>query len=143
MAFPIEFQTRIGYQPLPGLRGTYPALDVSLRYGACNFQVPAILDSGAMYTVFDSRYAEPLGIEGIETGLRVDATTFGGDVTLFQFQVEMRIELPGFGEYFQAQICFPGRPINRNILGRIAVFSRLQLGFRESPQQVFVARETQ
>lgn len=141
MPIHVEYHVREQYRSLPGLAGTYPALGVTLRHGGQTFRTLGILDSGSLHTVFERRYAQVLGIEEVESGEMISAVTFGGLIHLYQFQVEMRIELAGFDNFFPARICFRENTINRNILGRVTVFSRLQLGFREEPQHIYLAPE--
>ena len=141
MPFPIDYQARVEYRTLPGLPGTYPALGVDLRSGGRILRMPAILDSGSMYTVFERKYAEALGIEDITQGDPVTAVTFRGPINLYQFQLEMRVDLGGLSDFFPAPICFPEGTINRNILGRVTVFSRLSIGFREHFQHLYLATE--
>jgi hypothetical protein len=137
----VEYHDSVPYRTLPGLPGTYPALGVVLRNGPRSIRTPAILDSGSLHTVFERRYAQILGIEEIESGTVISVLTFAGRTRLYQFQLEMSFELAGFGGFFPAPVCFPEGTIHRNILGRVAVFSRLQLGFREHSQSLYVAPE--
>lgn len=141
MPIAVEYRERVQYRSLPGLPGTYPALGVVLRNGIRSVRTPAILDSGSLHTVFERQYAQVLGIEQIESGTPISVATFGGRARLYQFQVEMSFDLSGFNGFFPAPVCFPEGTISRNILGRVSIFSRLQLGFREHTQQVLFGPE--
>ena len=142
MAFSIEYDQSLPYKQLPFIKGNCPALEISLRNGSFVWRGPGLLDSGSMHTVLSREYAEPLGIKEVESGERIQVSTFGGPAYLYQFEVEMSFELEGQSEYFPSPVCFSASRVGRNILGRIAIFSRLKLGFSESSERLYLGRES-
>ena len=134
----VDYPLTLEYRNIPN-GGLQPAVEVELTNGARSARTVAILDSGATHTVFSYEIAQLLGIEDVRTGTRVDASTLGGRIEFYLFEVEIR--LPGENQRFAGQIgFFPGQ-IPRNILGRILFFSRFEVGFRERHQRLHLRPE--
>jgi len=126
------------YRTVPGL-GLQPAVEVELIYGPRRARTVGILDSGATWTIFSREYAAILGIEDISSGRHDRATTLGGPVDFYFFDLEVRLVVAGAS--FSGQVGFAAGHLARNLLGRNLVFSRFEIGFRETAQRVHLRPE--
>jgi hypothetical protein len=141
MPFLVSYQTKLKYLPVPRL-GLQPALEVGLSFGGRHARAWGILDSGSMVTVFSAEVATRLGIASIEDGHPMTIGTFGGPASIYLFEVELNVAANGLRSRFPAQFGFsPGHP-SRNILGRNLIFSHLQIGIRESRQEIYLSLES-
>ena len=75
--------------------------------------VPAIVDTGADFSIFQGNYATAIGIT-IRNGRPENINVFGGWFQVYMHQVILIIE----NHVFPTEIGFPDQPIPRNILGR-------------------------
>jgi len=121
------------------MKGTQPAVEVSLYNGDRSTNAVAILDSGSVYTVFSPEYAQLIGIEDVTVGHRDTVSTLAGPRDIYLFDLE--IQLLVAGERFAAQIAFFDVHASRNILGRSAIFASFEIGFRESAGQLHFRSE--
>ena len=140
MSVLVNYQVGLRYQSLPGL-GLQPAVEVHLYVGERDTRVVGILDSGSLLTVFSEEIATRLGIENVAEGRPVRVTTFAGDNTFYQFDVEMAVEIEGIQNRFPTQVAFRPGPISRNILGRSVFFPRFQIGFRDRIEELYLSLE--
>ena len=140
MAAIVNYPFSIPYRHVPGA-GVVPAVEVELYNGPQSARTVGVFDSGAMHTVFGVQFAEALGINDVTAGERVAATSMGGPVEYFLFDMEMALRID------DETLRFPGRigffPVHsaRNILGRILIFTRFELGFREQAQRLHIRPE--
>jgi hypothetical protein len=140
MPFTVNYEVLMPYRALPGL-GLQPAVEVRLHLGGREARAPGIFDSGSVWTVFGEEIARLLGIANIADGDAVRASTFGGEITLYRFPVELEVAVDGIRDSFPGQVCFrPGRT-SRNILGRDLFFPHFQIGFRDARQSIYLSSE--
>jgi hypothetical protein len=140
MATVVNYPFSVPYRDVPGV-GAVPAVEVELYNGAQSARTVGIFDSGATHTVFGVQFAEALGIDDVTAGQRVRATTMGGPIEYFLFDMEMALRIDDEVIRFPGQIGFSPFRIPRNILGRIVIFTRFELGFREQAQHLHIRPE--
>jgi hypothetical protein len=119
--------------------GVQPATEVTLYNADLATTTVAIFDSGSLYTVFSSQYAELVGIDEVTTGNRVRINTLAGQTDIYLFDLE--IQLREAGRRFAAQIGFFAGRAARNILGRSVIFAAFEIGFQESAQRIHLRPE--
>ena len=109
---------------------------VVLRLGTESVEVPAKLDTGASFCIFQRMYGEMLGIT-IESGGRQEFGTatlpfiaFGHAVTLSSFDFELDQIV-----YFAALPEFP-----RNVLGRVGWVNQVRIGLIDYESKLYVSR---
>lgn len=127
--YPLTFE----YRNIPNA-GLQPAVEVELTNGERNARAVAILDSGATRTVFSREIAELLDINDVTTGDLVRTSTLGGPCEFYLFDISMRFPINQAG--FTGRVGFSPSRIPRNILGRDLIFSRFEIGFRETQQRI-------
>jgi hypothetical protein len=140
MATTVTYPFSVPYRNVPGA-GFMPAVEVELYYGAVSARTVGVFDSGSPYTVFGVQFAEALGIDDVTAGERVPVRTLGGSVEFFLFDMDIALRIGGETLRFPGRIGFFAGPSPRNILGRIVVFTRFELGFKEHAQQVHIRPE--
>lgn len=121
------------------MKGTQPALEVSLYHGTLSTSAVAILDSGSIYTVFSPEYALLIGIDDVTSGNREIINTLAGHKDVYLFDLE--IQLLAAGARFGAQIGFFATRATRNILGRNVTFASFEIGFQESAGELHLRPE--
>jgi hypothetical protein len=119
--------------------GVQPATEVTLYNADLATATVAIFDSGSVYTVFSSQYAELVGIDDVTAGNRVRINTLAGQTDIYLFPLE--IQLREAGRRFAAQIGFFAGRAARNILGRSVIFAAFEIGFHESAQRIYLRAE--
>jgi hypothetical protein len=134
----IDYEISLPYRMTPGNPALLPAAEVELFNGSYSARAVGIFDSGATHTGFSAEIAETLGIV-IEDGSPVPIRTAGGLIDLYMFDLEMKVS--ALGERFSAQIGFFPTQVPRNILGRIVVFSKYQIGFCETAERMYFKAE--
>jgi hypothetical protein len=116
------------------MRGTQPAMEVTLFAGAQSTKAVGIFDSGSVLTIFSPEHADLIGIDDVRTGTPERITTLGGSIDVYMFDLE--IQLAGVGPRFSGQIGFFAGHSPRNILGRSLIFDAFEIGFHERGQHV-------
>lgn len=114
------------YYPLrdPGIH-----IQVVLRHGQDNeVQLPAKVDTGADYCLFERTYAESLGIE-VESGHHMPFTSVGGEFHAYGHEVT--IVALGF-TFISTCYFFESPYVRRNFLGRNGWLNKLRLGIDDS-----------
>ena len=117
-----------------------PAAEVELFYAGQSVRAIGVLDSGSTHTVFSVQFAEQLGLN-VTKGQIVKASTIGGAVEFYLFEMEIALTMGAKASRFPGQIGFFAVRSPRNILGRILLFSRFEIGFKESRQVVHLRTE--
>lgn len=140
MAVIVNYPFSVPYRHVPGA-GVVPAVEVELYHGPQSARTVGVFDSGAMHTVFGVQLAETLGINDVRAGQRVAARSMGGPVEYFLFDMEIALRIDDETLRFPGQIGFFPVRSPRNILGRILIFTRFELGFREHAQHVHIRPE--
>jgi hypothetical protein len=138
----IDFEGTFPYRKPPGYNGSMPLAEVVLHSGNNHTgTILALLDTGAIITVFQREFAIDLGIDDVTTGLIHEVvSTLGGSFTVYYFDVEMELTLNGHSNRFGCQVGFAEEHIPRNILGRNIVFQLYTFAFRERHSEVFFAQ---
>jgi hypothetical protein len=126
----VIYSTSLPYMAVEGMHGLQPAAEVELSNGDRRIRTVGIFDSGSVLTVFSNYIATLLGIDDVTTGTRQEITTFGGNLDVYMFDLE--IEVLATATKVPAQIGFLAGHAPRNILGRGVIFSALQIGFHDS-----------
>lgn len=140
MAYNIDYEIRVSYLALPGLSPS-PSVGFTLHLEAKRAKGVAVLDTGCLYTIFQRSNAELLGIEDITVGRRINMTSGGGTLSIYQFETpELEIHLGPLSPRFSGQICFADG-IPRNILGLNLMFHNFQIGFRDSQRFIYFLRD--
>ena len=128
---PIRFETEYGYQETaPGI-----VVPVVLALGNRSVDLKARLDAGAADCLFDSHYAEVLGIDasGLERNYRTVVGrfwAFGHELTIFTLGME-----------WSAMVFFhdSGNPENA-FLGRRGWLDRVRLGLVHYEQNLYLSQ---
>ena len=137
----VHYLFSIPYKDVPGA-GLVPAVEVELHYGGQLARAVGVFDSGSTHTVFSVVHAETLGIDDVTQGELFRATTMSGKpVEYYLFDVEMALRIQEHPVRFPRRVGFFPVRSPRNILGRNLVFSRFEIGFKESGQRVQIRPE--
>ena len=137
----VYYPFSIPYKDVPGA-GLVPAVEVELYYGGRLARAVGVFDSGSTHTVFSVVHAEALGIDDVTQGEFFSAMTMSGrSVEYYLFDVEMALRIQEHPVRFPGRVGFFPARSPRNILGRIVVFSRFEIGFKESGQRVQIRPE--
>ena len=136
----VDYPISSAYLNVPNA-GLQPAVEVELVHGHRTTRTVGILDSGSSFTIFSPEFAELLGIDDVSSGHRARASTLGGAVDFYLFDLEMEVRFPSHRGRFAGQIGFFAAKMPRNILGRNLIFARYEIGFRESQQLIHIRPE--
>jgi len=116
--------------------GASPILTVTLSIGNETdvVDLDAYIDSGTSTSLFAGSFFAALGGELINERQKTFTSTAGVPITAYLHPVS--ITVPELGS-FNLDIAFSNGPIFRNLLGR-DFFNLVQIGFRESRQQIYL-----
>lgn len=132
MLWQLMFDGLISYDP--GKAGI--SISARLQSGAAIVDVPAKLDTGSTYCIFERMYGEDLGFN-IETGHRQIIGTATGSFVAYGHEVTLTVE----NYCFSSIVYFPEDPaINRNVLGRYGFINRMQVGLIDYDGKLFLSR---
>ncbi len=132
MPWQLTFDSLISYDA--GKAGI--SVSARLQSGATIIDVPAKIDTGSTYCIFERMYGEDLGLN-IEAGHRQIIGTATGSFIAYGHEVTLTVE----GYCFNAIVYFPEDPsINRNVLGRHGFLDRFQLGLIDYEGKLFLSR---
>ncbi|MEW5718514.1 MAG: hypothetical protein AB1817_07810 [Chloroflexota bacterium] len=126
---------RLAYRLLRG-RGA-PVVRIRLFHDSRQTEDFALVDSGAVYSIFDASIADRLGID-FKLGRRASVWGLGGHlVTIYLHPVGLVI-----GElHIRAEIGFSDQlRIGFNLLGRHSIFNQLQFCFNDRDGELIVSR---
>lgn len=112
----------------------YPMIPVQLiRFGK-HIDTVALIDSGSNYSIFQPELAKVLGIP-IDRG---KLTTFSGISAAMEGHIH-RIQIKVFDEPFECEVAFTRKLYTSfNILGRIGLFDRHEITFKEKENKVIL-----
>lgn len=82
----VEYEHAINYRYVFGLYELYPAVDLQIATEHGSTGVVAVLDTGAMRTVFSGEYAEAVGLE-LSQGTAIRLSTLAGVFVVREFPV--------------------------------------------------------
>ncbi len=128
----LTFEQLVQYDPgQPGI-----TLDVSLSLSAVSVNIPAKVDTGASYCIFERRHGEALGLS-IESGLPQPIGTATGSFLTYGHEVT----LGAAGYDFDSVVYFAAdENINRNVLGRHGWLDRVVLGLIDYEGKLLLSR---
>jgi hypothetical protein len=110
-----------------------PIISVGLQIQSVWQPLRMYVDSGAMYSVLKSRFADDLGFDyrqGERINLQVGS---GGLMIVYLHELEMQIG----GERFSCRVGFSNQlGVPFHVLGRVDVFERFKVCFREQQRLV-------
>jgi hypothetical protein len=128
----LTFERLIQYDPgQPGI-----TLEVSLSLSEASVNVPAKVDTGASYCIFERRHGEALGIS-IESGLPQPISTVRGRFLTYGHEVTLSASRYDFDSivYFAVD-----EDIDRNVLGRHGWLDRVVLGLIDYEGKLLLSR---
>ncbi len=118
----VTFDGQLRYRRAPGFVGPSPLFEVTVHWNQKSTpRFPALLDTGSTRTVFQSEFAESLGIDNLVTFPSITIQTGGGPLSVHLIDVELEIVLQERNR-FGCQVGFARLP--RNILGRDIIFPK-------------------
>jgi len=102
-----------------------------------DFEILAVIDSGATASVFSVQIAEAVGIENIFQGEeRIFRLANGRSLIAYGHELTLIVE----NNKIKETIYFSETEIPRNLIGR-TFLDKLQIGFREHHQQFYIRFE--
>lgn len=133
----LDFDLPVGYRQVGGR--SFPLVSVtflSVAPPGQEFHTWALVDSGAEVSYFDAAICPAIGIPDVRTGVYDPAGGVGGRADAWRHTVRMRV----FNLELTAPVSF-GDPFNFPfpLLGRLEVFNRFKICFRESRSVIHVA----
>ncbi len=106
----------------PYLLGKLPVLSIHLTYESIVVHLPALIDTGADYTIFSREVAESLGIN-VELGKMIVLEGAGGNIVGYLHPINVEL----CGKVIEVMACFSGKDdIPEHILGRKDVLNHFQ-----------------
>ncbi len=90
----ITYAHTFGYRFVLGSRtsGKMPVLPVILKNGIQSYSCVALVDTGAMFSLFDGQIAGALGLE-LTQGRLHRLSSLGGSVTAYAHTIDLEIDL--------------------------------------------------
>jgi hypothetical protein len=138
----VTYSHQFNYRPPPclGQNGQswtsgLPALEVVLRHGESEYADMALIDTGAIFSVFSLQVAEVPGITMTE-GRQERIATLVGAFTAYSHTVELAIA--NRWSLGQVEVLFAEMDIPRNVLGRSDFLIRVQLGLWEQAGIIYL-----
>ncbi|MCX7839594.1 MAG: hypothetical protein N2559_09095 [Anaerolineae bacterium] len=126
---------RLSYRLLRGQR--MPIVRVGLFRDSRRTEDMALVDSGAVYSIFDASIAERLGID-LKLGRRVLVWGLGGNLVVVYLH-PVGLMLDTF--HITAEVGFSDQlRIGFNLLGRHSIFNQLQFCFNDRDGHLIVTR---
>ena len=111
------------------------AILVTLLFGGRRIEIPAIVDTGSTFCLFQRRFGEALGLD-VESGIRQEFRTaagqflaYGHELTLSTLGIEVDATV-----YF-----FADEAIRKNVLGRRGWLDRVRLAIVDYEQVLYLA----
>lgn len=112
----------------------YPIVPLHLKNNIIEIDSDALIDSGAVVSVFRSDIAELLDVK-IEKGLRMNSIGIGGKVEVFVHELEIKL----FDRWFTCKVAFSKQSTARfNLLGRDGFFERHLVTFNEKDKKTIL-----
>ena len=124
-AHTISFEQEFQYREIPGL-GMLPAIVVGLIGPSGQDDFPAIIDTGATYSLFNGIRARAIGLE-LSEGRSEYLTGLSGQLPARIHRVTLEL----LGHRFVCEVAFSEQAIRRELLGRNDLFEHIRLGFLE------------
>ena len=111
------------------------AVPVTLLFGEERIEIPAIVDTGSTFCLFQRRFGDALGLD-VESGMRQEFRTaagqflaYGHELTLSTLGIEVDATV-----YF-----FADEAIRKNVLGRRGWLDRVRLAIVDYEQVLYLA----
>lgn len=113
-----------------------PAIDVELIGPKRTLLIVALVDSGAIFSLFKAQIAEILGI-ALEKGKKLELSGIGGKIKGYLHLVPVRVN----GVKFECKIIFSKEMAeNINLLGRDNFFLPFLITFNEKNQKILIEK---
>lgn len=108
---------------------------VTLRFGGEHVDLPAKIDTGSKFCIFQREYGEILGID-IENGSRQEISTAAGTFTAYGHDLSFAL----LGYEFDGVIYF-AEPynFNRDVLGRHGLIEKLKLCIVDYERKLYLS----
>jgi len=138
----LRFKYRSIERPQP--LGPKTAPIISLRLFGRNetvFDTPALVDSGADYSVIFDEHAEILGLD-LEKAEKTEVCGIGGKIMAWRLKIDA--EISGKGEHRKFRFSLPfmvlPKPVENHpiLLGRAGFFERFEITFKEKDREVIL-----
>ncbi len=136
----LRFKYRSVERPQPLGPKASPVIPIRLLGANGNaFDTPALVDSGADFSVIFEEHCEILGID-LKTAEQTDAQGIGGKVKVWNTRVD--IEFFGKGEHkkfhFRIPVMVLQKPAENHpiLLGRAGFFDHFEITFREKQREI-------
>ena len=112
----------------------YPIIDIVLTKDNNSIKTDAIVDSGAILSIFQGNIAEYLGLE-IEDGKEQLFQGIGGKITGYMHSIKVKID----SAEFPCRIAFSNElAMSLNIIGRESFFDRFRITFDEKIKKLIL-----
>jgi predicted aspartyl protease len=123
--YQVNYTHMLRYRPLPNHEGVYPVAEIQVSNNQHAVDFPAVIDTGAMFSLISGEYAIALGLQ-LTNGANTQLSSLGGSIAAWIHSVNMKM----LDLEFRMNLRFADRTLPRNIIGR-DVLERVQIGFRE------------
>ena len=132
MAFELSFERLVRYDPgEPGI-----TVETTLRFLNASVSLPAKVDTGSTYCIFQRIHGENLGLN-IESGLEQPIGTATGRFLTYGHEVTLAVG----GFEFDSIAYFAADPaLDRNVLGRHGWLDRIILGLVDYEGRLLMTR---
>ena len=111
------------------------SIPVMLSFGEREVQLPAVVDTGSTYCLFERSFGESLGLD-IEAGMRQEFRTAAGHFLAFGHE----LTLSTLGIDVDATVYFfADEAIRKNVLGRRGWLDRVRLAIVDYEQILYLA----
>ena len=132
MAFTLDFEKLINYT----VSDEGIALDVTLKLTSASVIIPAKIDTGSTYCIFERRFGEQLSL-AIESGFLQRFGTVTGSFTAYGHSVAL--ETAGFE--FDSMVFFAeDESFTKNVLGRIGWLDKVVFGLIDYEGKIYLDR---
>ena len=125
---------RLEFPYVPRNEQFYPILDITLLHGSVRITTDALIDSGAVMSIFQGSVADYLGLD-VEAGKEKLFQRIGGKIIGYVHAIKMRIhEIE-----FLCTIAFSNEiTTSLNIIGRESFFDNFLITFDERNKKVML-----
>lgn len=132
MAYQLDFEKLISFDDT----GDGIALEAEIRYSDVSVKIDSRIDTGAVYSIFERRFGEQLGLD-IESRMRQRFGTATGGFYAYGF----RVTLVTADLEFDSMVFFAeDASFTKNVLGRITWLDNLALGLVAGAGEIYLGR---
>lgn len=132
MAYQLDFEKLVSFDDT----GDGITLEAEIRYSDVSVKIDARIDTGAVYSIFERRFGEELGLD-IEAGMRQRFGTATGGFYPYGFRVTLLTADLEFDSmvFFAEETSF-----TKNVLGTITWLDNPALGLVAGAAKVYLGR---